>query len=178
MSQMIDNLIAYRILKMLIVPFKETDAYKLGIIDANGKNLIPFSKLKTSEQRDAYTYLIRFVFNLKKILNRLPGGESRTKNLIAAMWLVKEQQITRSRSTANLQEKFDYILKLLDNRVSLVEEEILVTRFLKEEGVANVTGSAVSTDQPKIDAKAAKKYKEGNFSIAAMVKRPKPVEVK
>lgn len=178
MSQMIDNLIAYRILKMLIVPFKETDAYKLGIIDANGKNLIPFSKLKTSEQRDAYTYLIRFVFNLKKILNRLPGGESRTKNLIAAMWLVKEQQITRSRSTANLQEKFDYILKLLDNRVSLVEEEILVTRFLKEEGIANVTGSAVSTDQPKIDAKTAKKYKEGNFSIAAMVKRPKPVEVK
>lgn len=178
MSQIVDNLIAFRILKLLVTPFKDTEAYKLGIIDVKGKNLRPSSTLKTQEERESYTALIRLVFNVKKIINRLPGGESKLKSLIAALWLVKEQYKTKDKSTAVLQEKFDNIMKMLDNRVSLVEEEILVMKFLSEEAPANATGAAVSTDEPKIDPKAAKKYKEGNFTIASMVKRPKPVEVK
>ena len=37
MSRIVDNLVAYRILSMLVTPFDETEAYKLGIIDAHGK---------------------------------------------------------------------------------------------------------------------------------------------
>jgi uncharacterized protein affecting Mg2+/Co2+ transport len=78
-----------------------------------------------------------------------------------------------------LQEKFDNIMKMMDNRVSLVEEEIIVKKFLDEDGaVANVTGAAVSTDQPKIGPKEIKKYKAGQAStIAGMIRRPKPVGV-
>ena len=57
MSQAIDNLIAYRVLTMLVKPFSETDAFKLGIIDNKGKNLIKPSSFDTQEQRDAYTFL-------------------------------------------------------------------------------------------------------------------------
>ena len=179
MSRIVDNLIAYRILKMLVTNFEDTEAFKLGIIDKKGKNLRKTSTLVTTQEREAYTYLHRLVFNMKKIINKIPSGESKLKSLIAALWLVKEQYQSGSRSTAMLQEKFDNIMKLLDNRVSLVEEEILVKKFLDEDGaVANVTGAAVSTNEPKIGPKEIKKYKAGQAStIAGMIRRPKPVGI-
>ena len=178
MSRIVDNLIAYRILKMLVTNFEDTEAFKLGIIDAKGKNIRKANTLQTSKERDAYTYLNRLVFNMKKIINKIPGGENRIKSLVAALWLVKEQYESGSRSTALMQEKFDSIMKLLDNRVSLVEEEIIVKKFLDEDGIANVTGAAVSTNEPKIGPKDIKKYKAGQAStIAGMIRRPKPVGV-
>jgi len=179
MSRIVDNLIAYRILKMLVTNFEDTEAFKLGIIDKNGKNIRKTSSLQTTQEREAYTYLNRLIFNVKKIINRLPGGESKMKSLVAALWLVKEQYQSGNRSTAMLQEKFDNIMKMMDNRVSLVEEEIIVKKFLDEDGaVANVTGAAVSTDAPKIGPKEIKKYKAGQAStIAGMIRRPKPVGV-
>jgi hypothetical protein len=163
---------------MLVTNFEDTEAYKLGIIDAKGKSIRKANTLQTSNERDAYTYLNRLVFNMKKIINKLPGGESKLKSLIAALFLVKEQYESGNRSTAMMQEKFDTIMKMLDNRVSLVEEEIIVKKFLEEDGIANVTGAAVSTDQPKIGPKDIKKYKAGQAStIAGMIRRPKPVGV-
>jgi hypothetical protein len=172
MSRIVDNLIAYKVLKMLVTNFTDTEAFKLGIIDAKGKNLRKANTLNTSDERDAYTFLNRLVFNMKKIINKLPGGENKTKSLVAALWLVKETYESGSRSTAMMQEKFDKLITMLDNRVSLVEEELLVKKFLSEEGDAgamNVTGAAVSTDEPKIDKKNIKKFQ-------LMAKR-KPVNV-
>ena len=40
MGIVIDALVAYRVLKILVTPFKRTKAYKLGIIDDKGKVLI------------------------------------------------------------------------------------------------------------------------------------------
>ena len=160
------------VLKMLVTNFTDTEAFKLGIIDAKGKNLRKANTLKTSEERDAYTFLNRLVFNMKKIINKLPGGENKTKSLVAALWLVKETYESGSRSTAMMQEKFDKLMTMMDNRVSLVEEELLVKKFLSEEGNAgamNVTGAPVSTDEPKIDKKNIKKFQ-------LMAKR-KPVNV-
>jgi hypothetical protein len=172
MSRIVDNLIAYKVLKMLVTNFTDTEAFKLGIIDAKGKNLRKANTLTTAEEKDAYTFLNRLVFNMKKIINKLPGGESKTKSLVAALWLVKETYESGSRSTAMMQEKFDKLIEMMDNRVSLVEEELLVKKFLSEEGDAgamNVTGAAVSADEPKIDKKNIKKFQ-------LMAKR-KPVNV-
>ena len=172
MSRIVDNLIAYKVLKMLVTNFTDTEAFKLGIIDAKGKNLRKANTLTTTKEKDAYTFLNRLVFNMKKIINRLPGGENKTKSLVAALWLVKETYESGSRSTAMMQEKFDKLITMLDNRVSLVEEELLVKKFLSEEGEGgsmNVTGAAVSTDEPKIDKKNIKKFQ-------LMAKR-KPVNV-
>jgi len=155
MSVLVDNLIAYRVLSMLVKPFEETDAYRLGIIDKDGNNLIKSSKLKTSEQREAYTYLHRLVFNLKKILNRLPGGDTKTKNLVAALWLVKEAYTYKETIT---EEQLQHLLEQL-NSVTLVEEELEVRRFLNEDGIANVTGPGVSTDKPVVRKKDIDKYK-------------------
>ena len=40
MGRVIDALVAYRVLKIFVTPFKRTKAYKLGIIDDKGKVLI------------------------------------------------------------------------------------------------------------------------------------------
>jgi hypothetical protein len=157
---------------MLVTNFTDTEAFKLGIIDAKGKNLRKANTLTTTEEKDAYNFLNRLVFNMKKIINKLPGGEHKTKSLVAALWLVKETYESGSRSTAMMQEKFDKLITMMDNRVSLVEEELLVKKFLYEEGEGgsmNVTGAAVSTDEPKIDKKNIKKFQ-------LMAKR-KPVNV-
>lgn len=175
MSRIIDNTLALKVLHMLVTPFTDTDAFKMGLIDATGRTL---RKATTSEEKDAHNYLHRLVFNMKKIINKI-GGESKIKNYAAALWLVKEHYKSNTRSTTIMEEKFAQLLKMLDNRVSLVEEEIAVKNFLHEDGVANVTGAAVSTNEPKIGAKDIKKYKAGQgMTIAGMVRRPKPVEEK
>ena len=71
MSRVIDALIAYRLVKLLVTPFNKTDAYKLGIIDDKGKVLIKSKKITNQKQRKAYTLLIRFVFNLKRLLGKV-----------------------------------------------------------------------------------------------------------
>ena len=60
MGRFVDSLIAYRILKLLVTPFDKTDAYKLGIIDAKGKELKRMQELNSVNERDAYTLLKRY----------------------------------------------------------------------------------------------------------------------
>ena len=77
MSRIVDALIAYRVLKLLVTPFNKTKAYKLGIIDEKGKVLIKSRQInklpfpQRTEARKAYTMLIRFVFNLKRLLSKV-----------------------------------------------------------------------------------------------------------
>ena len=40
MGRAIDLFVTYRFIKLLVTPFKDTDAFKLGIIDANGNRII------------------------------------------------------------------------------------------------------------------------------------------
>lgn len=160
MAKFVDNIIAFRILSMLVKNFKDTDAYKLGIIDEKGKALKKTSQLSGIKERDAYTYLHRLVFNMKRIINKLPGGESKLKSLVSALFLVKEYYESDSRTTSLMEDRYNRLMEL---DLSLLEEEILVEKYLKdvdEEAPANATGAMVSTDQPVINKKDVKKYKD------------------
>lgn len=88
-SNAVDNLIALRLLTMLCTPFNEFPAYKLGVIDEKGKYIVPSNK-RTYNQKRNLTYLDRLLINVKKMINRLPGGENKLKNLVSAMVLIKE----------------------------------------------------------------------------------------
>ena len=71
MSRVIDALVAYGVLKLLVTPFNKTKAFALGIIDEKGKVLKKSKDIKDPKERSAYTLLIRFVFNLKRMLGKL-----------------------------------------------------------------------------------------------------------
>ena len=91
MGRAIDLLITYRVIKMLITPFEKTKAFQLGIIDKNGKVLRKAKTLTKGSEKNAYTLLHRFVFNLKRIINAIPGGKSKIGTYGAALvMLLKE----------------------------------------------------------------------------------------
>ena len=75
MSRVIDALVAYRVLKLLVTPFNKTKAFALGIIDEKGKVLVKSKNIRKlpnpDKARNAYTLLIRFVFNLKRMLSKI-----------------------------------------------------------------------------------------------------------
>ena len=92
MGRVIDALIAYRVLKLLVTPFNRTKAFKLGIIDDKGKVLIKSKDLPNSgPQREAYTLLIRFVFNLKRLLSKVGIRGPLTTSAAAALAFFKEE---------------------------------------------------------------------------------------
>ena len=90
MGRAIDALITFRFLKLLVTPFNKTKAYELGIIDERGKNLIKSRDLNTIEMRNSYTILHKLVFNIEKLIEKLPGGKSRLASYAAALFLIKE----------------------------------------------------------------------------------------
>tara|TARA_Y100000004_G_scaffold60030_2_gene66956 strand:+ start:1472 stop:2224 length:753 start_codon:yes stop_codon:yes gene_type:complete len=82
----------YQFIKKLTTPFEKTEAFKLGIIDEKGKVLKKRSSLKSKEEKDAYTLTDTLVFNLKKVLAKIPGGSTRFATFAAALFLLKEEE--------------------------------------------------------------------------------------
>ena len=180
MANTIDNIIAFRVLLLLVTPFDKTEAFKRGVIDKDGVVLVKV-KDQTPEQKDAYDMLDRLVFSLKRLLGKIPGGKSQIATLAAAYYLVKESYENK---TSIKKESVDNIMKLIGEGVTLAEEEITVEDFLKiyEEGmgagavgggttIANKVGAAVSTDQPVIRTGVKKKK-------TPIARRPVPVDRK
>ena len=87
-----DLLYAYQFLRRLVMPFDKTDAFKLGIIDKNGINLIPRKDFTTDEQKNAYTYFDVMIFNLKKLLGKIPGGKTQLASFVASLLLLREEK--------------------------------------------------------------------------------------
>ena len=80
----------YQFLKKLVTPFEKTKAFELGIIDEKGKLLKRKRDLETQEEKDSYTLSDRLIWNLKRLLGKIPGGKSRIASYAAALWLIKE----------------------------------------------------------------------------------------
>ena len=91
MSRVIDALVAYRVLKLLVTPFNKTKAFALGIIDAKGKVLKKSRDIKDPKERNAYTLLIRFVFNLKRMLSKVGIRGPLGSSAAAAIAFFKEE---------------------------------------------------------------------------------------
>ena len=123
MSRAIDLFVTYRFLKLLVTPWKKQEAYKLGIIDANGKNLIKSSKFEKEEQRSAFTLLHRLVFNCKRIMQKIPFVRSQLGTYATALFLLKEHYKIENLPEAEVTK---YLLenKLIDLNDNISEEVI------------------------------------------------------
>lgn len=89
-----DLVYTFRFLRLLTTSFEDTEAYKKGIIDKDGKRLKSFD-LNTMDNRNTYnnyyTPFHRLVFNIKKIMAKVPGGGSKIASYAAALFLLKEK---------------------------------------------------------------------------------------
>ena len=115
-SRGIDFLITYRVTKLLVTPFEKQEAYKFGIIDDKGKVLKKYKTLKLEKERKAYTLLHRFVFNLKRILQKVGLGSKLGSFAVALALLIKEDKRYAEHKT-------------------LIEQTVI--KYLKEEDLYN-----------------------------------------
>ena len=86
----IDLFVVYRFLRILTTPWEEQEAFKHGIIDKDGKLLRRRNTLKTAEERKSFTLLHRLVFNLKRILHKVPVVRSKLGTYATALFLLKQ----------------------------------------------------------------------------------------
>ena len=80
----------FRFIRMMAMDWKNWDAYKLGIIDENGKRQRNV-KLDNDEKKSAYTPFIRLAANLKRLVSAVPGGGSKLGSFASALFLIKEK---------------------------------------------------------------------------------------
>jgi len=126
MSRFVDAVIVYRILRKLSTPFKETDAYRLGIIDDKGKILRKFNTLNSTEERDAYTLLDRLVWRMKRMIERLPFENSKLASFATALALIKEHC---NKDAEPLPSVFENRFKSLNENIEYAVEMTEVETF-------------------------------------------------
>jgi hypothetical protein len=101
-----DLYFTFRFLKLLTTPWTETEAYKLGLIDDNGKRL-KSKKIQSSEEKDAYTSFMRVVFNMKRLIQKLPGGSSKIASYASALLLIREEMGVTDKGIEKLVKEMD-----------------------------------------------------------------------
>ena len=82
-----DTVYTLRFLRLLTTPWEETNAYKEGLIDDEGNKL---RKPVTEKDKSVYNMFHRLVFNVKKLINKAPGGKSKLASYASALYLIKE----------------------------------------------------------------------------------------
>ena len=102
-----DLFYTFRFIKLLVTRWENTDAFKLGIIDRNGKPIKKVRDLNTSEEKSAYTMFHRLVYNIKRIVNKVPlVGKTSLASWAAALWLIKEETGMSEKAIVKLMEKY------------------------------------------------------------------------
>jgi hypothetical protein len=95
-----------RFLRLLTTPFIKMKAFELGIIDENGKRDRDV-KLDSFEKKDAYTYFIRIVVNIKKLIGKVTGGDRLIGNLAAGLFLIKENYGVNEKDINKILKKYN-----------------------------------------------------------------------
>ena len=132
-NRAVDLVITYRVVKLLVTPFNKQEAFKLGIIDKDGKVLRKYRTLKTTAEKKSYTILHRFVFNLKRILGKVGLGGRLGTFAVALATLLRED-------------------KRYEEHKSLIESAVI--SYLKDtnqyENILNEQGEVLSTEEQPI----------------------------
>jgi len=85
-----DLAFTFRFIRMLVMDWKDWDAYKAGVIDENGKRNKSV-RLDDDEKKSSYTPFIRLAANVKRLLGKIPGGSTKLGSFAAALFLIKEK---------------------------------------------------------------------------------------
>jgi len=152
-NKTLDLILIYQFIKRLTTPFDKTEAFELGLIDKNGKLL---KSAETKEEEEAYTYYDRLIFNLKRLIERVPGGKSRLGSFAAALFLIREGANVKANYTEQelVEGLYESMKELDDNSMKKLSD-------LVEEAPANATGAAVAgTGDDPVHWKADARKKE------------------
>jgi hypothetical protein len=161
----VDLFLVFSFIRKLVSPFEKWEAYKLGIIDENGNILIKRKDFTLNAQKAAFGIFDQMILNLKKLLGKLPGGQTKLASYAAALWLIREQQrieATNYLTEESVEEDLEVALeRFLSENETLIAEA--ARREIDEEpanavGGGNIAGLGIGPDgEPGVSKKNQKK---------------------
>ena len=152
-SRATDYYLTYKFIKALVQPFEKTDAYKLGIIDDEGNILKKKRDLKTDEEKKAYGFFNRMVWNLKKLIQKVPFIGRSLGSLAAATYMFFKEDYDPVKLDELKRTTF----------LKFVWDDLQEAMTAGGGGVAGMGYNATSTDDDlKISKKAQKKIVRRN----------------
>jgi len=174
----VDLFLVFSFIRKLVSPFEKWEAYKLGIIDENGNILIKRKDFTLNAQKAAFGIFDQMILNLKKLLGKLPGGQTKLASYAAALWLIREQQrieATNYLTEESVEEDLEVALeRFLSENETLIAEA--ARREIDEEpanavGGGNIAGLGIGPDgEPGVSKKNQKKHKKRIRDIMGTVK--------
>ena len=186
----VDLWMVYSFIRRLVTPFSEWEAYKLGIIDERGNILKKRRELRRQEERRAFGVFDVLILNLKKLLERLPAGQTRLASYAAALWLIREHKaftpnslLTESTSDKEIQETVNLFFSSYTDYNTLQEsvnqkmhslDELFEKRFVDEDSpTVSVGAGAVAgltkDDLPGLTRAQQKKHRKKNKMLKRKV---------
>jgi len=166
MGRAIDLFVTYRFIKLLVTPFEKTEAYKLGIIDKDGKRKteqtvargVRPTNLNTAEKKNAYTVLHKLVFNIKKIFGKVPGLRTKLGTYAAALFLLKDTFKEHVEDPDVFEKEFMKYLKEegyeIDNTIS---EEVIGFGEVLPKGEYTLVNDILNNEEEELQAKVGDK---------------------
>ena len=166
MGRAIDLFVTYRFIKLLVTPFEKTEAYKLGIIDKDGKRKteqtvargVRPTNLNTAEKKNAYTVLHKLVFNIKKIFGKVPGLRTKLGTYAAALFLLKDTFKEHVEDPDVFEKEFMKYLKEegyeIDNTIS---EEVIGFGEVLPKGEYTLVNDILNSEEEELQAKVGDK---------------------
>ena len=129
----VDLFITYKFIRLLVTKWSDTEAFDEGIIDNKGKLLVKV-KDQTTAQKKVYTVFHRLVFNIKRILEKIPFGSSRIKSYAAALYLLKEETDMAEEDILKVLEElgYDTTIDLNEDYIELKEGQHILNHDIQE----------------------------------------------
>jgi len=159
-SSAVSLFLVYQFLKRLVTPFNQWPAYQVGIIDEKGNIILKAKDRHTLDQKRSFSKFDLLVLKFKKMLSKLPGGNSKMASYAAALYLIKEdwkqvseEDLESDEYSDSMDEKFNSLLE------SLEEGDAPANNV----GSGNIAGGGFNgPDDVKVSNQAAVRYKTRN----------------
>ena len=143
----IDLFVAYRFLRILTTPWEDQPAFEHGIIDKDGKLLRKSNTLDTPQEKASFTLLHRLIFNLKRLLHKIPGVKTKLGTYATALFLLKQHFADQVEEEDTVEATFKKWL--LDNEYVTedeLQEEVMGLGDMLPKGTYKVTIDVVPNE--------------------------------
>jgi hypothetical protein len=148
MNRPLDPQYTSLILNLITRPFDHTKAFSLGLVNGDGELI---KKPSNQNEKEAYTPLHQLAFGVKRILDSFPGSSSKVKQLAVALNFIKKRYVPEQfKESVDLNPFLKELLLVVENDICLPEEEVLVEKYLKEDG--EVVGEPPANNTQNISA--------------------------
>jgi len=160
---MVDLFLVYSFIRKLVTPFNKWEAFKLGIIDEKGNVLIKRKEFSNSKQSKAFGIFDVMLLNLKKLLAKVPGGQSKLASYAAALFLIKEWNAFQKDSDSLLTEDVsDDIIESSVQKFDLLFQELMAEVEEDTPNMSVASGAIAGMDGTAFSRAAQKKWTKKN----------------